>query len=113
MQPEQMTATERAALERLLEHGRGMTDQSRRVADFLLAWWNAGSCGSYAHHRLGRGRGDRRGHVRGIPSRHARATIQTRSVMGRNLRPLCAHGVLNLSKTNDGYHPACLCARRR
>ncbi|HDR8948427.1 TPA: hypothetical protein QDA71_005493 [Burkholderia vietnamiensis] len=47
MQPEQMTSAERAALERLLEHARGDTGQSRRVADFLLAWWNAGQCGSY------------------------------------------------------------------
>jgi hypothetical protein len=47
MRPEQITQAERAALERLLEHGRGMSDQSRRDADFLLAWWNAGSCGSY------------------------------------------------------------------
>ncbi|WP_334022016.1 hypothetical protein [Burkholderia orbicola] len=47
MQPEQMTPAERAALERLVEHARGDTGQSRRVADFLLAWWNAGQCGSY------------------------------------------------------------------
>ena len=47
MQPEQITPTERAALERLLDHARGDTHQSRRVADFLLAWWNAGACGAY------------------------------------------------------------------
>ncbi|MEX3816570.1 hypothetical protein AB3X96_41640 [Paraburkholderia sp. BR13439] len=47
MQPVQMAPAERAALERLVEHARGDTGQSRRVADFLLAWWNAGQCGSY------------------------------------------------------------------
>jgi hypothetical protein len=47
MQPEQMTPAERAALDRLVDHARGDTGQSRRVADFLLAWWNAGQCGSY------------------------------------------------------------------
>jgi len=44
---EQMMPTERAALERLLEHACGDTHQSRRVADFLLAWWNAAACGAY------------------------------------------------------------------
>jgi hypothetical protein len=38
---------EHEALERLLEIASGDTGQSRRVADFLLAWWNAGSCGSF------------------------------------------------------------------
>ena len=38
---------ERVALERLIEHAKGCTDQSRRVADFLLAWWNAGACGGF------------------------------------------------------------------
>ncbi|EDT02841.1 conserved hypothetical protein [Burkholderia ambifaria IOP40-10] len=47
MRPESMTATERQALENLLKIAQGDTGQSRRVADFLLAWWNAGTCGSY------------------------------------------------------------------
>ncbi|MFP3709295.1 hypothetical protein SB783_35350 [Paraburkholderia sp. SIMBA_009] len=38
---------ERKALERLLDIARGDTGQSRRVADFLLAWWNPANCGSY------------------------------------------------------------------
>ena len=42
-----MTDAERMALQRLLDIARGDTGQSRRVADFLLAWWNAGSCGSF------------------------------------------------------------------
>jgi hypothetical protein len=42
-----MTATQRAALERLLVIAARDTGQSRRVADFLLAWWNAGTCGSF------------------------------------------------------------------
>ncbi|MDR8092956.1 hypothetical protein KPB05_36475 [Burkholderia gladioli] len=47
MQPEQVLPAEKQALERLLTVARGNTHQSRRVADFLLAWWNAGSCGCY------------------------------------------------------------------
>jgi hypothetical protein len=38
---------ERAALERLVAHAHGDTHQSRRVAAFLLAWWNAGECGAF------------------------------------------------------------------
>ena len=40
-------AAEREALERLIRIARGDTGQSRRVADFLLAWWNSGACGSF------------------------------------------------------------------
>jgi len=36
-----------AALERLLEIARGDTHQSRYVANFLLAWWNAGDLGGF------------------------------------------------------------------
>lgn len=46
-EPEPMTDQERAALERLLAIAQSDTGQSRRVADFLLAWWNAGSCGKF------------------------------------------------------------------
>ncbi len=42
-----MNEQTKAALERLLKIARSDTGQSRRVADFLLAWWNAGSCGSF------------------------------------------------------------------
>jgi hypothetical protein len=42
-----MTDTERVALERLIGIAKSDTGQSRRVADFLLAWWNAGDCGSF------------------------------------------------------------------
>jgi hypothetical protein len=42
-----MTEAERAALARLIRIAKSDTGQSRRVADFLLAWWNAGSCGSF------------------------------------------------------------------
>lgn len=42
-----MSENERSALDRLIAHARRDSGQSRRVADFLLAWWNAGSCGSY------------------------------------------------------------------
>ena len=42
-----MLPQEQAALERLIKIAQGDTGQSRRVADFLLAWWNAGDCGSF------------------------------------------------------------------
>lgn len=42
-----MTPQQKAALERLLAIAARGTDQSRRVADFLLTWWNAGSCGGF------------------------------------------------------------------
>lgn len=42
-----MTDTEQVALERLIRIAKADTGQSRRVADFLLAWWNAGSCGGF------------------------------------------------------------------
>jgi len=37
----------RAALERLIEIARADTGQSRKVANFLLAWWNAEECGGF------------------------------------------------------------------
>jgi hypothetical protein len=46
-QDRKLDAAERQALERLIELAKGDTGQSRRVADFLLAWWNAGTCGSF------------------------------------------------------------------
>lgn len=36
-----------SALERLLAVARGDTHQSRYVANFLLAWWNAGDLGGF------------------------------------------------------------------
>lgn len=45
--PSAMTAKEIRALERLLEVAKNDTGQSRRVADFLLAWWNAPECGAW------------------------------------------------------------------
>jgi hypothetical protein len=42
-----MNDLERAALERLIRIAKGDTGQSRRVADFLLAWWNADNCGGF------------------------------------------------------------------
>lgn len=41
------TADELSALERLLAHAQRDSGQSRIVADFLLAWWNADSCGGF------------------------------------------------------------------
>jgi ParB/RepB/Spo0J family partition protein len=35
------------ALNRLIDIARRETGQSKRVADFLLAWWNATSCGGF------------------------------------------------------------------
>jgi hypothetical protein len=42
-----MKPKEEAALERLIAIAQGTTGQSRRVADFLLAWWNSGDCGGF------------------------------------------------------------------
>jgi hypothetical protein len=42
-----MTTDQRAALDRLIAIAQCDTGQARRVADFLLAWWNAGSCGGF------------------------------------------------------------------
>ena len=36
-----------AALERLVDIAQRDTGQSRIVANFLLAWWNAGECGGF------------------------------------------------------------------
>lgn len=41
------SGTGRAALERLLQQAQRDTGQARQVADFLLAWWNAGKCGGF------------------------------------------------------------------
>lgn len=43
----QIQPDEREALERLLKIAKGDTGQSRRVANFLLAWWNAEKCGGF------------------------------------------------------------------
>lgn len=42
-----MQGNEREALERLIGHAKPDSGQSRRVANFLLAWWNAESCGGF------------------------------------------------------------------
>src|ERR1700760_1929807 len=42
-----MVSGERTALNRLVVLAQSDTGQSRRVADFLLAWWNAGECGGF------------------------------------------------------------------
>jgi hypothetical protein len=42
-----VSASEHTALLRLLDIAAGDSGQSRRVADFLLAWWNSGSCGGF------------------------------------------------------------------
>ncbi len=42
-----MGQAEIRALERLLAAARNDTGQSRKVADFLLSWWNAASCGAW------------------------------------------------------------------
>ena len=42
-----MHSAQRAALERLIAIARSDTGQSRRVAGFLLAWWNAPECGGF------------------------------------------------------------------
>lgn len=42
-----MTQDEQEALERLFKIAKSNTDQSHRCANFLLAWWNASSCGGF------------------------------------------------------------------
>ena len=42
-----MNTNEEAALRRQIEIAKRDTGQSRRVADFLLAWWNAADCGGF------------------------------------------------------------------
>lgn len=42
-----VSAKEHEALLRLLAIAASDTGQSRRVADFLLAWWNSRSCGGF------------------------------------------------------------------
>jgi hypothetical protein len=42
-----LTKEEQEALERLFAIARRDTGQSRKVADFLLAWWNAEECGGF------------------------------------------------------------------
>ncbi len=42
-----MKSNEEAAFHRLVAIAQGDTGQSRRVADFLLAWWNACECGGF------------------------------------------------------------------
>ena len=42
-----MTTDQKESLERLIAIAQSDTGQARRVADFLLAWWNAGSCGGF------------------------------------------------------------------
>lgn len=44
---ELMNDKQRAALERLIDHAQRDSGQSRRCADFLLAWWNAAACGGF------------------------------------------------------------------
>lgn len=36
-----------AAFDRLVTIAQGDTGQASRVANFLLAWWNAGECGGF------------------------------------------------------------------
>jgi hypothetical protein len=39
--------TAKAALDRLITIAQRDTGQSRKVANFLLAWWNAEACGGF------------------------------------------------------------------
>ena len=45
--PEPITDAERAALDRLIRCAQSATGQSRRCANFLLSWWNAGRDGGF------------------------------------------------------------------
>jgi hypothetical protein len=43
----EVTAKQKAAIERLIRIAQSDTGQSHRVANFLLAWWNAEECGGF------------------------------------------------------------------
>jgi hypothetical protein len=43
----EVSANQKAAIERLIRIAQGDTRQSRRVANFLLAWWNAEECDGF------------------------------------------------------------------
>lgn len=45
--PETLADQQLAALERLIDIAKRDTGQSRHVACFLLAWWNADTCGGF------------------------------------------------------------------
>jgi hypothetical protein len=47
MESTAMPAIQTDALERLIQIALGNTGQSARVANFLLAWWNAEECGGF------------------------------------------------------------------
>ena len=47
MANETIAADQKAALERLIQIALGNTGQSSKVANFLLAWWNAEECGGF------------------------------------------------------------------
>jgi len=42
-----MNSEQKAALHRLIYIAKQNRGQSRKVADFLLAWWNADTCGGF------------------------------------------------------------------
>ena len=42
-----LSEIESQALRRLIEYAKRDTGQSRRIADFLLAWWNPAQCGGF------------------------------------------------------------------
>jgi hypothetical protein len=42
-----ISVEQKAALERLIKIAQSDTGQSRRVANLLLAWWNAEECGGF------------------------------------------------------------------
>jgi hypothetical protein len=42
-----MNTNQKLALERLIAIAKGDTGQCRRVANFLLSWWNADTCGGW------------------------------------------------------------------
>lgn len=46
-EPDHGTADELAALGRLISIAHSDTGQSRKAANFLLAWWNAVTCGGF------------------------------------------------------------------
>lgn len=47
MSKDLISTEQKAALDRLVQIAKSDSGGGRRVADFLLAWWNAAECGSF------------------------------------------------------------------
>jgi hypothetical protein len=86
----EVSAKQKAAIERLIQIAQSDTGQSRRVANFLLAWWNAEECGGFDLTDLWN-----------VDSAIASTAIQTISGTVNSSRELLQNGVRR--SRNDGH----------